>query len=126
MPRFSLFVVGALLVSRAASAQTPVPAAEVTIHASRVTSSMQIDGRLDEPIYAAVVPMTNFLQTEPQPGAVATEKTEVWLLYDDNNVYVSVKCWETHPERRVANDMRRDTSNTTLGNDNVSWLFDTF
>ncbi len=87
---------------------------------------MRVDGRLDEAVYATVPPMNEFVQTEPVPGAPATEKTDVWLLFDDSTVYVSVRCWDSHPERRVANEMRRDSTGVAQGNDNVSFMLDTF
>ena len=98
----------------------------VTVHAIRTDTPPRIDGKLDEPLYGTVEPMSDFIQSEPSPGAPATEKTQVWLFFDRTNIYVSVKCWESHPERRIANDMRRDSSAVALGNDNVSFMFDTF
>ena len=44
-------------------------------------------------------------------GSPATEKTDVWLTFDHDQVYVSFRCWETRPERMIANEMRRDNSN---------------
>ncbi|HLG59669.1 MAG TPA: DUF5916 domain-containing protein [Vicinamibacterales bacterium] len=84
-----------------------------------------MDGRLDEAIYTAVPSISDFVQMEPKAGASATEKTELWLFFDDRNVYVTFRNWETHPERLVVNDMRRDNSNLWQG-DNIAFLFDTF
>ena len=72
---------------------------------------MKIDGRLDDAVYAEVPPITDFIQQEPDEGAPATERTEAWVMFDDDNLYVACRCWDTHPERIVANDMRRDSSN---------------
>ena len=41
----------------------------------------------------------------------ATEKTEVWVFFDEDNVYVSARAWDSHPERMVENEMRRDNRN---------------
>ncbi len=97
-----------------------------TIRAVRVTTPMRIDGRLDESLYTSVPPISDFIQQEPQEGSPATEKTEVWLAFDDDNVYVSYRCWESNPERMIANEMRRDGPNMWMGNDIVSLMFDTF
>jgi hypothetical protein len=97
-----------------------------TIRAVRVTTPMRIDGRLDEPLYTSVPPISDFIQQEPQEGSPATEKTEVWLAFDADNVYVSFRCWESSPERMIANEMRRDGPNLWMGNDIVSLMFDTF
>ena len=96
-----------------------------TVRAVRIDAPLQIDGRLDEAVFRDVQAMSDFIQTDPDHGAPATERTEVWLLFDDENVYVVGRCWETEPDRLVANEMRRD-SFTIVRNDNFAWSFDTF
>ena len=54
----------------------------------------------------------------------ATEKTEVWVFFDRENIYISARCWTAHPERIIANDMRRDGS--VPRNDNIAVSLDTF
>ena len=44
---------------------------------------------------------SDFVQQEPDEFQPATEKTEAWIFFDDDNVYVSAKNYETHPERRA-------------------------
>ena len=56
---------------------------------------------------------------------IATEKTEAWIFFDDDNIYVSARCYESHPERRVANEMRRDTTQLRQ-NDTFLVMFDTY
>jgi hypothetical protein len=84
-----------------------------------------MDGRLDEAIYARVPPIAGFVQIEPKAGSPSTEKTELWILFDEANVYVTFRCWESHPERMVVTEMRHDNSNLWQG-ENVAFLFDTF
>ena len=50
----------------------------------------------------------------------------MWVAFDDDNVYVSFRCWDSAPERRVATDMRRDVNNFINGNDIVQVFLDTF
>ena len=100
-------------------------AGRATVRAVRIAEPIRVDGRLDEAVYASVPALSDFIQTDPDHGAPATEKTEVWLLFDDDNVYVVGRCWETAPERLMANEMRRDNV-TIVRNDNLAWSFDTF
>jgi hypothetical protein len=79
-----------------------------TIRAVRITTPLRIDGRLDDEVYTRVDPISDFLQMEPHAGDASTEKTDVWILFDDEYVYVTFRCWESHPERMVVNEMRRD------------------
>jgi len=95
-----------------------------TVRAYRVRTPLRIDGRLDEGVYADIPSASDFIQTEPQEAVPATEKTEVWVFFDERYVYFSAKCWESRPDHIVVNDMRRD--GTTIGqNDNLAWNFDT-
>ena len=96
-----------------------------TVTAHRADTAIRIDGKLDEEIYARTPAITGFVQQEPDEFAPATEKTEAWIFFDNDNVYVSARNWESRPERRVANEMRRDTAQLRQ-NDTFAVLFDTF
>jgi len=107
-----------------AAAQTgPKPAP--TVRATRISQPLRVDGKLDEEFYKATPPITGFVQQEPDEFKPATEKTEAWIFFDDDNIYVSARNFETHPERRVANEMRRDTGQLRQ-NDTFGVLLDTF
>jgi hypothetical protein len=105
------------------SARVAAPAPTVPAH--RVSAPMTIDGILDEAVYASTPPIGGFVQQEPNEFQPATEKTEAWIFFDDRNIYVSARCFESEPARRVANEMRRDT-NQLRQNDTFAVLFDTF
>src|SRR5438128_12575397 len=66
----------------------------VVAHAS---SQITIDGVLDEPDWAAATPIGEILQREPRPGEKASERTEVKLLYDRENLYLGVMCYDSEP-----------------------------
>ena len=101
------------------------PAGRATIRAVRV-DGLTIDGSLDEPLYQEVPPISGFIQQEPDEGLLATEQTEVWVSFDDDNFYMSVRCWDSAPESQwVVNDMRRDSFNISQG-ELVGILLDTF
>ena len=97
----------------------------VTVRATRIDAPLRIDGRLDEAVYGRVASMSDFIQNDPVEGAPASEKTEVWLLFDDDQVYVVARCWESRPDRVIASEMRRDNIRI-VRDDNFAWSFDTF
>ena len=97
----------------------------VTLRATRLLEPLVVDGKLDEAVYARVPAIADFVQQEPDEGEPATEKTEAWIFFDEKNVYVSARCWDSHPERMVMNEMRRDNFNI-FQNENVTVVFDTF
>ena len=97
-----------------------------TVRAIRLAAGIRVDGVLDEAVYANVSAITDFIQQVPTEGAPATEKTEAWILFDDTNVYVSARVWDSAPESEwIANEMRRDTSQLRQ-NDTFTVFFDTF
>ena len=97
----------------------------VTVRAIRLKEPIVVDGRLDDPVYRDAAPIGDFVQQDPREGEPASEKTDVWIFFDDKNVYVSVRCWDAHPERLVVTEMRRDNQGI-FNNDNVSVAIDTF
>jgi len=100
-------------------------AGKTTVRAVRLQAPLRIDGRLDEDLYSSIEPISDFIMNEPRAGEPATEKTDIWIAFDRTNVYVSFRCWETHPERLIANEMRRDNRAIIQGDD-VAFMFDTF
>ena len=91
----------------------------------RIAEPIRLDGRLDETVYSATPAISDFIQQEPREGEPATEKTDVWITFDDRNIYISARCWDSAPERMIANEMRRDSQ--TIGqNENFAVVFDTF
>jgi len=95
----------------------------ITLRATRLPSALALDGNLNEAFYKTVTPIDHFVQQEPNEGQPATERTLVWLFFDDDHFYVSVRNFDSAPERLVANELRRDNFNT-FQNDNISISID--
>ena len=96
-----------------------------TVRATRLPEGLVIDGRLDDPVYSRVPAITDFIQQEPDEGEIATEKTELWIFFDDRNFYVAGRNWDSQPSRMVANELRRD-NRMIQQNENFSVVLDTF
>ena len=98
----------------------------IVVRAVRLAEPLRVDGRLDEAVYRDVKPISDFIQSTPQAGAPATERTEAWVMFDDNFIYISGKCYDSAPpEKWTANELRRDT-NQLRQNDMFGVLLDTF
>ena len=96
-----------------------------TVRAVRLMEPLNVDGVLDEAAYQTS-PITGLIQTLPLEGEPASERTEAWVFYDDENLYLVCRCWDSAPpEEWIANEMRRDTPQL-LQNDAFGALFDTF
>ena len=87
--------------------QAPGENTKVVI-ATYTESPISIDGSLTEPAWATAQPATGFTQKDPSQGQPATERTEVRVLYDDQNIYISAYCHDRTPGQIVVHDITRD------------------
>jgi hypothetical protein len=83
-----------------------------------------VDGKVDEAVWTAITPHTNFTQQDPQLGEPATEKTEVRLLFSKTHVYASFICFDADPSQIIVSQARRDAS--LAETDSIIAIFDTF
>jgi hypothetical protein len=105
---------------------TRSPTGQATVRAIKLTSPLAVDGRLDDEVYAREKPFGGLIQVAPKYLEPQTEKSDVWIMYDDRNVYVACRCWDSAPpEEWIANELRRDT-NGLRQNDHFGVMFDTY
>ena len=97
-----------------------------TIRAVRITEPLRLDGRLDEDAYTSVPAIDGFVQQFPVENVPATEPTDLWVFFDNDNLYISARCHDSQPDRITANELRRDNGNIFQFNDNFSVAIDTF
>jgi hypothetical protein len=62
--------------------------------AVKTSSDITIDGKDNEEGWAQIDFSAGFSQTVPNPGAPSSQKTEVKILYDNENIYVFAKMYE--------------------------------
>jgi hypothetical protein len=78
-----------------------------TITCYKLSEPLIIDGLLTESVYQKP-PITDFTQKDPNEGAPITEKTEVWVSYDQDNIYFSGRFFDSKPDSIDITLMRRD------------------
>jgi len=64
------------------------------LRAAALSSPIQVDGRLDEPAWAAAEVATGFRQLEPDEGAPATQRTEVRVVYGPSALYIGATLYD--------------------------------
>src|SRR5512143_2872715 len=69
------------------------------ISAVRAPRPPVIDGRLDDAVWDIAPPDDRFTQTQPDEGKPPSERTEVRVAYDDENLYVGVRCYDSEPSK---------------------------
>jgi hypothetical protein len=106
VPFLSLAIAG---TSAAAGADAPAGGDSLPpVRVERLASSVAIDGALDDAAWQRAPAITRLTQSDPFEGQAPSESTWVWLAYDDEALYVAVRCRDSHPDSIVANLVRRD------------------
>ncbi len=94
-----------------------------TVSAVRTNEPPRIDGRLDDTVWRSAPRVTEFVQQRPLEGTPATERTDVSIAYDSQNIYFGIYAYYSDPELIRANRVDRDQ---TAGDDTVRVYFDPF
>src|SRR5260370_970811 len=97
---------------------------ERRLHAVKITEKITVDGRLDEPAWAGAVRATEFTQREPDEGESASQRTEVAVLYDAENLYFGVAANDSEAGRVIISELKKDFTVDT--GDSFQIVLDTF
>jgi hypothetical protein len=109
-----------------AAAQEPAATERVTRSAvvTAIATAITIDGALDEDAWRLAPTIGALVQRQPNVGEPPTERTDIILLHDRDNLYIGVMAYDTEPDRVIGTQMARDGSVTA--DDNIEILLDTF
>ena len=75
--------------------------------ATRTELTIKVDGLLDEPIWATIKPITEFVQRLPLDGGEPTEKSEMRVAYNNNFIYFGFTFFDSDPEKVRATILNR-------------------
>ena len=114
----------ALLVFAVIAAIHLNASASKEIKALLTQETIEIDGYLNEEDWARAQVIDDFTQQSPDEGQPSSERTEVRMLYSPQKLYIGFACYDSEPEKVVANEMRRDGQ--LWQNDNVYVMLDTY
>ena len=96
-----------------------------TVRAIALDRPLRLDGVLDEDVYESIPSISDFIQQVPKEGAPATERTEAWVLFDADNIYVACRCWDSAPpDRWIATSCA--ATHQLRQNDTFGVILDTF
>ncbi len=116
------------LVGQASGGPGPVEsdclASCLSVRAVRIETPPDIDGVLDEAFWDDIEPITDFKQWVPVDGGEPTERTEVRIAYDRDNLYFGFKLFDSEPDKIIANVLEREGK--LPYNDRVAIGLDTF
>jgi hypothetical protein len=76
-----------------------------------LTSIPAIDGNVfDDAAWANVAPASGFTQVQPYEGQPATQRTEVFIGFSEESLYIGVIAYDDNPEQIIVSDSRRDSN----------------
>src|SRR3954466_7662896 len=113
-----LVVSAALLVELSAFSSSPP-----SIAAKRISSSITLDGKLEEPEWQQAQTI-ELIQQAPRPGQPSPYKTEIKILTSSEAIYFGFICHDTNPKAIAVHTQRRDGDVT--GDDTVAIVLDTY
>lgn len=99
---FTLFLLPLFLL-----AKNNKPQEQKVVQALRSNEPVEIDGKLDEKVWQGEG-YSDFTQSDPNDGTQPTEKTTVWIAYDEEALYVAANLHDSEPESIVSRLGRRD------------------
>ena len=123
---------GVVLLAQPARAQQAVSSKRTdapprAVRATRRTTPIVIDGRLDDAGWASAETTGAFVQSYPQPGVAAPDQTQVRILYDDDALYVGIRLFDAHPDSITAGLALRDAgASTGIYTDWVHLIIDSY
>ena len=78
------------------------------LKATRTDIVPVIDGKIDDEVWTNAQPLDDFIQYEPFNLVPASVKTEVRVLYDNNNIYIAFENYDPNPNGIMTRMSRRD------------------
>ena len=69
--------------------------------------TLDLDGQILEDVWQQAVPISDFTQQEPLEGGEPSERTEVRVIFDSDNLYIGAIIYDD-PEGILANQLERD------------------
>jgi hypothetical protein len=89
----------------------------------RFEETVQVDGVLDEAVWARAARLTGFSQYQPVDSRPAEEPTEIFVWYGPTAIYFGVRAYEPHGD--VVRATRADRDNIS-SDDQIQILLDTY
>jgi len=89
----------------------------------KIDKPIKIDGKLDNPLWLLSDKIDLNYEFNPGDNVPAPEKTIVYALYDNENLYFGFRCFDSHPEEIRANLSERDK---IFSDDYVILIIDTY
>ena len=112
-PYLSMLLLACLLLDSPLNAQTGSSLEQLprpVLEASKLTETPKLDGNIaNDSAWKGAQPTSGFTQVQPNLGAPASQKTEVYMGYTEDAVYIGLIAYDENPQNIIVSDSRRDS-----------------
>ena len=125
MKQFTLCItLVSLLVIQLQAFSQEKPVEKKTYQTAFTSSPPTIDGFLNDSCWNKVDWGNDFIQTQPYENKPPSQKTAFKILYDDNNLYVFIRAYDTEPDKISRRISRRDNFDGDMVEINIDSYYD--
>jgi hypothetical protein len=86
-------------------------------------ADIRINGKLEESVWRNISPITDWFQQVPNEGEIPSERTEMWLFYDQDAIYLGARLHTKNMATLVTRSLERDSHN--MDQDAIAIILDT-
>jgi len=96
-----------------------------SMSAVRVAQAPMLDGVVrGDPAWEGISPSSGLVQSTPDEGEPASQRTEIRIAFTDDTLYIGIICFDDDPGSIVVSDSRRDAS--LVESDSLTLILDTY
>ena len=99
---------------------------ELDVAPPRIETSIEVDGRLDEPVWGKAARLTGFSQFAPADGRPAEDSTVVLVWYSPTAIHFGIRAFERHGDPATTVRATLADRDRIFGDDNIQLLLGTF
>jgi hypothetical protein len=121
--KFNILLLGFFCIAGWARGQSDASLKEITAHSLNGVK-LELDGKIDEEFWLSIPGSGDFKMTVPIEGGDPTQKTEIRIAFDEENLYIGAILYDTNPSGIKAFKKKRDDGLNT--DDRFMFIFDTF
>ena len=105
---FFVFLLSPMVHAQSSESLEQLP--RPVINAIKIDQSPSLDGDISgDSAWNGVKPTSGFTQIQPNVGNPASQKTEVYMGYTEDAIYIGVIAYDKNPENIIVSDSRRDS-----------------
>jgi hypothetical protein len=118
------FLMAIVCLTATAVAAESIDTSRKSVPAVRVDQAPVLDGLLDDPVWLQSAVVDDLHVVVPNEYAQPSERSRIYVAYDDDALYFAARFWDREPGKVVANVLRKN--DVSFGEDGFSITLDPY